>query len=203
MNPKNSNDESQTANTPSAVPTTKWDISSLRLPDNYTTVNSGIKLPTKATFGKLSKHRFSRTHPGIEYKFPAILVDDKEGREVYLAPPDLAPHFGPMAKSVVLRLVVDSVGTPKIIAEPMIDGASKTTMWTLTMLEAIRLSEEEWIRIESNMDASQYTIIKAVSNLGNPEWPEQPIEEIIQEVFLGRIISSIDHPLISQLQGKC
>jgi len=34
-------------------------ISSLRLPDNYSANVGGIKLPPKPVFGKLSKHRFS------------------------------------------------------------------------------------------------------------------------------------------------
>ena len=203
MNPKSTNDESQAAPPSGSNSIIKYDIGSLRLPDSYALVNSGIKLPTKATFGKLSKHRFSRSHPADEYKFPALLVDDKEGREVYLVMPHLAAYLGSMAKSVILRMVVDSAATPKLIAEPIIDAASRTTLWTTTMLEAIRLSEEAWVRIESNMDAQQYTIIQAASNLGDPQWPTQTMEALIHEVFLGRIITSEEHPLISQLQGKC
>lgn len=178
------------------------DISSLRLPDNFTTVQSGIKLPIKPSFGKLSKHRFCRTHPGTDYQFPALLVDDKEGREVYLATPALAAYLGSMAKSVILRLVVDNAGTPKIIAQPILDALTKATLWSVTMVEAIRLSETHWIRIESNMEAQQYTIIQAANNLGEPIWPAQTMAELVQTVFVGRIISSEDHPLISQLQGR-
>ena len=203
MNAESINDNSKDLTALSSASILKYDIGSLRLPDSYALVNSGIKLPTKATFGKLSKHRFSRSHPADEYKFPALLVDDKEGREVYLVMPHLAAYLGSMAKSVILRMVVDSTATPKLIAEPIIDAASRTTLWTTTMLEAIRLSEEAWVRIESNMDAQQYTIIQAANNLGDPQWPSQSMEALIHEVFLGRIIASEEHPLISQLQGKC
>lgn len=177
------------------------DIASLRLPENFAAVHGGAKLPTKASFGKLSKHRFCRTHPSPDYQFPAMIVDDKEGREVYLVHMQVAAHLGPMAKSVVLRLCVDNAGTPKIIAEPIMDGLRRSTLWTTTMVEAIRLSETEWVRVESNMEAQQYTIIKAVSNLGDPEWPSQSMEEIVREVFLGRIIATENHPFIRQLQG--
>jgi hypothetical protein len=183
-------------------PSITFDINSLRLPDNFITVNSGIKLPIKLSFGKLSKHRFCRTHSGVEYQFSALLVDDKEGREVYLALPHLAPYLGSMAKSVILRLVVDNVRTPKIIAQPILDALTKSTLWSVSMVEAIRLSETQWIRIESNMDAQQYEIIQAAANLGEPEWPKQTMAEIVQEVFSGRIIDSVDHPLILQLQGR-
>ncbi len=182
-------------------PVPKFDINSLRLPDNYLATKGGVKLPTKASFGKLSKHRFCRTHPGEEYRFPAIIVDDKEGREVYLVAPHLAEYLGPMVKNVNLRLCLDNMGTPRIIAEPIIDAFRRTTLWSTTMIEAIKLSETEWVRIESNMEAQQYTIIQAVSNLGDPQWPSQSMEDIVHEVFLGRIITAEDHPLIRQLQG--
>ena len=102
------------------------DIASLRLPENFAAVHGGAKLPTKASFGKLSKHRFCRTHPGPDYQFPAMIVEDKEGREVYLVHMQVAAHLGPMAKSVVLRLCVDNAGTPKIIAEPILDGLRRS-----------------------------------------------------------------------------
>ena len=49
-------------------------ISALRLPDNYTTHIGGEKLPLKPVFGKFSKHRFARVHPGKEYMFPCLVV---------------------------------------------------------------------------------------------------------------------------------
>lgn len=185
-----------------SIPIITFDIASLRLPNDFSSINGGVKLPIKASFGRLSKHRFSRTHPAQDYQFPALLVDDKEGREVYLATPALAAHLGSMAKSVILRLVVDNAGTPKIIAQPILDALTRSTLWTTTMLEAIRISETDWVRIESNMDAQQYNIILAANNLGEPQWPAQSMEELVQTVFAGRIIASEDHPLISQLQGR-
>lgn len=52
-------------------------LSSLRLPDTYS-VSGGTALPLKASFGKLNKHRFCRIHPGDEYKFRCLVVDDKD-----------------------------------------------------------------------------------------------------------------------------
>ena len=70
------------------------------------------------------------------------------------------------------------------------------------MGEAIRRSEKEWVRILSNQNAGQYEIIIAQDNLGEPKWPDQTMDELIREVFGNKIISSLDHPLIRQLQGR-
>lgn len=173
-----------------------------RLPENFIGGAGGIKLPTKPSYGKLSKQRFSRVHPGEEYKFPIYVVEDKESGEEYLATPDMAPHLGRMAQPRILRLAVDNAGTPKLIAQPIIDQSAKTTLWTTTMLEAIERAENEWVRIESNMESQQYFVIVAAADLGEPSWPNQSMDKLIEAVFLGRIISHEDHPLIQQLQGR-
>ena len=173
-----------------------------KLPENFIGGVGGIKLPTKPSFGKLSNQRFSRVHPGEEYKFPINVVEDKESGEEYLATPDMAPHLGRMAQPRILRLAVDNAGTPKLIAQPIIDQSAKTTLWTTTMLEAIERAENEWVRIESNMESQQYFVIVAAADLGEPSWPNQSMDKLIEAVFLGRIISHEDHPLIQQLQGR-
>ncbi len=173
-----------------------------KLPENFIGGVGGIKLPTKPTYGKLSKQRFSRVHAGEEYQFPIYVVEDKESGEEYLATPDMAPHLGRMAQPKVLRLAVDNAGTPKLIAQPIIDQSAKTTLWTTTMPEAIERAETEWVRIESSMEAQQYFVIVAANDLGEPTWPNQTMDKLIEAVFLGRIISHEDHPLIQQLQGR-
>ena len=173
-----------------------------RLPENFIGGAGGIKLPTKPSYGKLSKQRFSRVHPGEEYKFPIYVVEDKESGEEYLATPDMAPHLGRMAQPKILRLAVDNAGTPKLIAQPIVDQSARTTLWTTTMLDAIERAETEWVRIVSNMDSQQYFVIVAVNDLGEPNWPNQSMDKLIEAVFLGRIISHEDHPLIQQLQGR-
>lgn len=173
-----------------------------KLPENFIGGAGGIKLPTKPSYGKLSKQRFSRVHPGEEYQFPIYVVEDKESGEEYLATPDMAPHLGRMAQPKVLRLAVDNAGTPKLIAQPIIDQSAKTALWTTTMLEAIERAETEWVRIESSMEAQQYFVIVAANDLGEPIWPNQTMAQLIEAVFLGRIISHEDHPLIQQLQGR-
>lgn len=177
-------------------------LEQLRLPDVYTQAGGGVKLPAKTTFGKLNKHRFSRTHPDEAYKFPVLLVEDKDNRETYLASPIIAPYLGNNAKPCKLRLSVDNTGTTRLVAEPMIDPSGRPNLWNTTYLEAIQRAETDWVRIESDMNTSQYRIILASENLGEPEWPSRSMGEMVEEAFAGRIISDRDHPFIRQLEGR-
>ena len=177
-------------------------LDQLRLPDVYTQTGGGFKLPAKTTFGKLNKHRFSRTHPDEAYKFPVLLVEDKDNRETYLASPIMAPYLGNNAKPCKLRLSVDNTGTPRLVAEPMIDPSGRPNLWNATYLEAIQRAELDWVRIESDMNTGQYRIILASENLGDPEWPNRSMGEMVEEAFAGKIIRDRDHPFIRQLEGR-
>jgi hypothetical protein len=172
------------------------------LPPNFSNTIGGIKLPTRPSFGKLNKHRFSRVHPSDLYKFPALIVEDKDAGEEYIATYSMASHLGKNATPKLLRLAVDNYGVPKIIAEPIPDLAGRPNLWNVSMVQAVALAEKEWVRIESDMAAQQYRIIIAANELGDPEWPKQSMEELIAEVFTNKVISAEDHPYIKQLAGR-
>jgi hypothetical protein len=177
-------------------------IGALRLADNYSASIGGEKLPLRPSFGKFNKHRFSRIHPGEEYKFRCLLVEDKDNGETYIATPAMQSYLGTNAVAKILRLSVDSTGAPKIIAEPILDGQGTPNSWHNSMVKGIDLAETTWVRMEAARNASQYTIIRSRDDLGDPEWPTQSMEELVQEVFQNKIISDPDHPFARQLEGR-
>ncbi|WP_114652607.1 hypothetical protein [Polynucleobacter necessarius] len=176
-------------------------LSSLRLPDTYS-VSGGTALPLKAIYGKLNKHRFCRIHPGGGYKFRCLVVDDKDRGETYLATPNMISHLDNLAVPKTIRLAVDSTGTPKLIGEPDIDPSSRANLWHSSLKYGIERGETTWVRIQANMSAGQYEIIESANDLGEPRWPNQSMEELINDAFSGRIIDSSDHPFIRQIQGR-
>jgi hypothetical protein len=181
--------------------TPSW-LKDAMLPSNFSNTIGGIKLPTKPSFGKLNKHRFSRVHPSADYKFPALIVEDKDASEEYIATYSMASYLGVNATPKLLRLAVDNSGVPKIIAEPIPSLSGRPNLWNTSMIEAITHAEKQWVRIESDMAAQQYRIIIAVNELGEPEWPKQSMAELIGEVFNNKVISSEEHPYIKQLAGR-
>jgi hypothetical protein len=177
-------------------------LESLRLPETFSEAPLGEKLPLRPTFGKLSRHRFSRVHPSNDFKYKSIVVSSRElDGESYLALSALAPYLKSLATPKTLRLAVDNAGTPRLIAEPIVNSNSKMNSWNESMVHAIRAAEKDWVRVEANMSASQYEIIIAKGDLGEPVWPDRPMEDLVLEVFKDRIIKDMDHPLLRQLEG--
>jgi hypothetical protein len=178
-------------------------LESLRLPDNFNTSIAGVKQPLKATYGKLNRYRFSRVHPDDDFKLGVLLATDKEGdRESYLVLPSLGALLGSMVTQKILRLAVDNAGVPRLIAEPLLDPNGRPNLWNSAYLNAIKMGETSWVRVESNMEAGQYQVIVAQGDLGPPAWPKQSMDQLVLQCFEGRIIQSADHPLIRQLEGR-
>ena len=177
-------------------------ISALRLPDNYSTHIGGEKLPLKPIFGKFSKHRFARVHPDKEYQFPCLTVDDKDLGETYIVTPNMQAYLGSHAVPKILRLSVDTTGLPKIIAQPVVDQNGRANVWHTSLVRGILSAEVSWVRLEANMGAGQYTVIISKDDLGDPQWPAQTMDELVQEVFSNNIIADENHPYIRQIQGR-
>ena len=162
-------------------------LSSLRLPDTYS-MTGGTTIPLKVTYGKLNKHRFSRVHPGNDYKFRCLVVDDKDGGDTYLAAPNMASLLGNLATPKTIRLTVDNAGTPKLIGEPDIDINARKNLWQTSLKDAIKRAESNWVRVQSNMNAGQYEIVESANDLGEPKWPKLTMEELVNEIGDRRIV---------------
>jgi hypothetical protein len=177
-------------------------ISALRLPSNFSANAGGIKLPPKVIFGKFSKHRFARVHPGEEYKFPCLTVEDKDAGETYIVASEMAVYLGTNAIPKIIRLTVDSTGLPKLVLQPVADPNSRQNIWHSSLNRGIEMGETSWVRLEANMNHGQYDVIVSKDNLGDPQWPSQTMDELVNEVFGNRIIMAPDHPYIRQLEGR-
>ena len=180
-------------------------LEQLKLPDGFATSGGGVKQPLKPSYGKLSKHRFSRVHPGEDFKWPALIVTLKESGgngESFIATPALRSRLGSLASPKILRLAVDNVGTPRLVGVPIIDPNSRPNSWNDSSVRAVERAESQWVRIESNNIAAQYEVIVAKEDLGAPQWPNQSMQELVLACFDGRIIQNVDHPVIRDLEGR-
>jgi hypothetical protein len=180
-------------------------LDQLRLPETFTGIGGGIKQPLKPTYGRLNRHRFSRVHPGEDFKYPALIVTDKDSDgqgESYLASHHLASQLGTMASPRNIRLAVDTTGTPRLVGEPILRGVGKPNLWHQSLIDAIKQAERFWVRVEANMDAGQYQVTVSQNDLGEPRWPDRTMHELVLDCFKDRIILKSDHPLIMQLEGR-
>jgi hypothetical protein len=60
----------------------------------------------------------------------------------------------------------------------------------------------QWLRVKANLDLGGYEATVALAKLPEPNWPEQPMNELLRLAFRDRIIDREDHPIILKLRGE-
>jgi hypothetical protein len=85
---------------------------------------------------------------------------------------------------------------------PLPSGDGREIAWHTTAREAAALAEKVWIRLVANTNAAAYDIYEASALIPEPEWPDHNLQELLRVAFgNGRLIDSLEHPLVKQLRG--
>ena len=134
---------------------------------------------------------------------PTALVELKDERENYLIAPEFQKELSEFATPTLL---LTTISRQKVLMLwpaklPGLDGRSNP--WHDSALQAARLAEKKWVRVSANMSLGGYEVFEALGNLSEPEWPDDGINfnRLVEIAFRGRIIDSIDHPIVKKLRG--
>lgn len=178
------------------------DLKSLRLPANYGATLGVKKLLTSVPVGKPRKPQFFRTHVSDEMTFAAMLLEQKESRESYVVVPEVAQEISELVRPVMLHAAIDRQNNVFLIpvALPGEDGTRNP--WHESLAQAVEHAKLKWLRITANMSVGGYDVYEAAASLSKPEWPEHGIDELVQVAFRGKIITSLDHPVVQSLLGR-
>ena len=179
-----------------------FDLASLRLDQTYSDGVAVKKLITMIRVGKPQKQHFVRVNPDPAYRIsPMAIIELKDDRESYLVSRDLAAALMGEFTSVALFTGITRAGTLFLWPVPLPGSDGRHNPWHRSALIAVEKAESRWVRIVANMEAGGYDISEAAANIGKPEWPDMPFEEMVKIAFQGKVISRPDHPLILKLRG--
>jgi hypothetical protein len=62
-------------------------------------------------------------------------------------------------------------------------------------------AENEWARATSSRSLSEYKCKVATGIDDEPNWPKESFIEILRAAFEGKVIDSLEHPVVKQLHG--
>jgi hypothetical protein len=179
-----------------------FDPMSLRLDQSF--LNSGAvkKLLTTVPVRKPNRQDFVRVRPDEKFRLsPAAIIELKEDRETYLVPPAMALNLEGEFTLATLYLAINCQGVVFLwpVKLPKTDG--RRCDWHISAAEAAERAMSKWIRIKSNMDLGAYEIFEAENQLADPIWPDLPLSDILKIAFKGRLIDTLDHPVVQKLRG--
>ena len=177
-------------------------IEQLRLPANYGATLGVKKLLTTVPVSKPKKPQFFRTHTSVAMTFMAMLLEQKETRESYLVLPNVAQSISELVRPVMLHAAIDRQNNIFLIPVPLPDATGTRNPWHESLAQSLELAKLKWLRIAANMHIGCYDVFAAESVLSEPEWPEPGMDILIEVAFRGKIIESLDHPVVQSLLGR-
>ncbi|MFO0800496.1 MAG: hypothetical protein U0804_23765 [Gemmataceae bacterium] len=181
-----------------------FDPAKLRLTQSMTAALGVKKLLTTVPVKKPVKEWFVRSHPDAAYRLETFVVELKEDGETYLVAPEFWNALAGES-TFSARLLVTAInkqGTVFLwpIRLPSPDGRHDD--WSKSSMEAANIAMRGWVRVQSNMSLGAYEVYEASGNLGDPEWPDLPLNELLRIAFKDRYIDSLDHPVLKRLRGE-
>jgi hypothetical protein len=181
---------------------TASDINALRLPQNFGQTLGVKKLLTNVPVDKPRSDVFFRVHPDLSMEFNALIYKDKTSRDTYVVTLDLRDALGNLAKPVVLHLAVDRRGNPYLIPVVLPNESGNRNPWHDSLAQAVNAAKDQWVRVCADLSAGVYDVRVAATTLAPPEWPEQSMEQLVSIAFRGKVINSLEHPIILGLDGR-
>jgi hypothetical protein len=146
-----------------------------------------------------------RAHPDWE-KYSMVLYEVKREPAVgidraHIVMQKYARLVGPRARKVREVLCVNRFG--QLFVFPVSRVASGLGLkWAQTAMQAAERARHRWTTMTSNMQEGQYDDDAAPADLGDPVWPEEPFDVLLETAYRGAVIDRPDHPVIRSLKGE-
>ena len=179
-----------------------FDLSSLRLSQDFGSMVGVKKVITTIPVHKPHKQEFVRIRPEDDYQFSTAVIEMKEDRETFLIAPEL---WSELPGEIVPKIFLTGMTRQGVlflwsIRLPNADGRHDN--WNRSALEAAELAKKKWVKVVSNMALGGYEVYEATGELPDPEWPDLSFGEIMEIAFKDRYITGMDHPVIRRLNGE-
>lgn len=185
------------------APTTKkFDFEKYKLSQNFSEQIGVKKELLTIPVRKPNRQDFIMVNPDPNYQNQVAVLELKDDRETYLVNPSIISE---VSSEVVIKLLLTAINRQGVlfiwpIKLPTADG--KLDNWSQAAIEASKLAMDKWVRVVPNMNAGFYEVYTANKEIPGPIWPETPFEQLIEIAFKGKIIDTLDHPVLKKLRGE-
>lgn len=86
---------------------------------------------------------------------------------------------------------------------PVETSARSGSSWHYSALRILDLARGQWVRKIANRATNVYDYASPVGDLGEPQWPAEPLSDLMRLAFTGdRLIDNVDHPVLRRLRGE-
>jgi hypothetical protein len=178
-----------------------FDLSNLRLSQDFVESAGVKKLLTTVPVGKPGPQDFIRDPPGSDFRAELAVIELKDDRETYLLLPSIAKQLPGEFVMVTLYTTINRQSVTHLwpVRLPAPDG--RINEWHRSAAEAAELAMRRWIRVKANMSLGAYEMFEAASTIPDPAWPDLTLQQLIRIAFRDRLVDKLDHSVIERLRG--
>jgi hypothetical protein len=177
-------------------------LAALCLQQNYNELAGTKKIITTIPVRKPGQQAYVRVRSGDEWKFTCAILQLREDGECYLVVPGLFQELVQEVRPKLLYAAITRDGTPFLWPVNLPGDDGRLDAWSQSAHTAAKYAETDWIRIVANRNAGAYDVMQARNLKDEPAWPDMSLEDLVLMAFRGRMIDSIDHPIVKRLRGE-
>jgi hypothetical protein len=182
-------------------PPNPFDPAALRMDANYAAGLGVKKVLTVVPVRRPGKQEWFRVRPGDDWRLQTAIFEAEADRETYLVDRSLWADLSGTIHPALILTCINRAGDLFLWRCKLPGTDGRPNLWIDSALAIAREAETAWRRLAANMPAGHYDGFAPTSALPDPEWPERSFPEILRTAFQGRMIDSVDHPLLRQLRG--
>lgn len=172
---------------------------------NVDTLQTGLSILKLAEAGD-----FIRLHPdeenywSPELCFVNVPIKGQKKDTLHLIDEDLAMEFLPSGRIIRHRLALAMKATdaPFLAVVP---SRNFDNEWNSTCLTGCEKAKTLWVMVSSRLDegvqAYKVDFARDPDVFGDPKWPTQSLNDLLERTFNGRVIDREDHPGLLRLIG--
>ena len=178
------------------------DIEKLRKRQDFDALVSTQRHLTSVLVDKPGKQTWFRVHPGEEWQIQAALLKWEDDGTQFFITPDFYPDLPAKAQLAILRTVVTTQGSVGLWPLKMPGADGWDNEWWQSARSVAAQAERSWVRMVANKEARGYDVFTPMADFGEPAWPDQSFSELLKIAFAGKVIDSLDHPVVIKLLGR-
>lgn len=152
------------------------------------------------------RNEFFRVHPdpSMTVDWYVLERDDEMDREVYWVTEEFRGDLLDELKPVRIFTCINKRGTV-FLWPARLPGSDNRLgrRWHESALEIADQAKRLWVKMQGKRDLGAYELYRAKGDLGEPQWRDEPLSDLLRLAFKGDLlISSLDHPVLRELAGE-
>jgi hypothetical protein len=180
---------------------TDFDLAGLKLSQDYGRLAAVKKRIITVPMRRPNKQEYFRVHPDPDWSFATMLLEDKEDRQTYVVAKPLWADYDAELRIVQIFTAVSRQGVIFLLPVPLPGSDGKLNPWHRSLMDAVQLARDQWIRINANMELGGYDCLIPEGDIPDPVWPDIPFAELLKIAFRDRYITTNDHPVLRKIRG--